>query len=218
MKKILTIMLIAALALSMIACTQTPSEPESSSPSSEVVLEEVEDVSSEEQLEADENVDDLLYVADAALYRGEITSMEDGALIVEQVEGRDFGAEQITFTLSESTRYNEDSTSFATSDYIEVYYSPQSYDAIAINKLSPAEDIIFNGSFVEFDEENSTLLLTDLNNTDSQMLFNITEDTSAYLYFDELVVGDKLSVMHSGEILEGDILSSEAIELFKIKE
>ncbi len=218
MKKLLLIMLISAIALSAVACTQTPSEPESSSPSSEVVLEDVEDVSSEEQLEDDENDVDLLYVADAALYRGEIIGMEDGALIVEQVEGRNFGAEQITFALTENTRYNEDSTSFATSDYIEVYYSPQSYDAIAINKLSPAEDIIFNGSFVEYDEENSTLLLTDLNNEDSMMLFDITEGTSAYLYFDELALGDKLSVMHSGEILEEETPRSEAVEVFKISE
>lgn len=219
-KSILLFVLVGMLALVGCSSSETPpietseiSKPESTF-SSEVAEELVglSDVAEDEELTIQEN----LYVADAAMYRGTIGSIvEDGettTVVLTQPEGINFGTPTITFSLDDDTKFSFDESELVEGSFIEVFYGrsmgetdyTQTFNAIAVNRYIDATSANFNGEIIEIakDVENDTqgsFTLKELG-TEQVIVFYYGDESSLYLNVDELVVGDKLNIFHSGAV------------------
>lgn len=169
------------------------------------------------------------YVADAAMYRGEVVDVitsenGDTSIVLEQVEGRDYGHEQIVFNLDEYTRINGELEDIQVGDYLEVFYGGAMTSsvvphtgAIAINKLMPADIVVFNGEVNEivFNDDDKTegyMLMTDLS-TDMEIVFHFGEGTQIYMNIDEIKPGDKLNILHSGAVAMSMPPQGSALEI-----
>lgn len=185
MKKIMAVFL-AALMMSLAGCTQNQAGNEPSSEQESSSMAEVQPS----------------VVADAALYRGNVTETSGQQLTVEQYDGRDYGEPVIVFTLPEEVE-----NIFQVGEYVEIYYgalkesAPAQADAISVNKLADqAESVVTNGTIKEVttgeDGTVTDLLLTDSNG--QEVVFHISESTQIYMNAEDLKEGTEISVLHSG--------------------
>ena len=218
MNKLKSILLTLLLTFSFAACAQQPtdadssSEPAKSSQESSSVQEESEQ--SEDEVE-NENNSEKVYVADAAMFRGAIVSVEDsedGKLItLEQAEGTDFGAPKLKFQFTEDTTCSFEESKLTDGAYLEVFYGlaegqsidpEQTYSAIGANIYAEAEMVNFNGTLKEYkpseDNENEGSLMMEDLKTGEEVIFHYAEETNFYLDIDQLKQGDQLNIFHSG--------------------
>ncbi|MEG1779132.1 MAG: hypothetical protein RR263_03450, partial [Oscillospiraceae bacterium] len=159
---------------------------------------------------------DKIYVADAALYRGTVVSIENadkGTIVtLKQADGTDYGCESLKFLLSDKTKTSFEAELLVKGAYLEVYYgrdmgqsldSEKLYDAIGVNIYPPAEMVNFNGILKEVIPStdkpgHGRLSMIDLSN-DQEVMFNYDkENTQFYLNIDNLKEGDKLNIFHRG--------------------
>lgn len=159
-----------------------------------------------------------LSVADAAIYRGTVTATDGGTdsamvLTLEQAEGTDFGAPSLKFRISDDTRISfpaEDLAGGMTGVYLEIFYgtAPDAkldatvvHDAIAVNSYIVEGMVNLNGIVKELPTETKpgegSILIEDLNNEGSLVMFHYGADTQFYLDKATLKVGDKLNFFHS---------------------
>lgn len=149
-----------------------------------------------------------LYVADAALYRGEITDIQGNVYQLEMVNGRSYGEDVLMVTIGEDTdTYGIPEEGLQAGDYIEIYYDivlesyPAQTIAIAVNYLAPSADqVVYNG-VVQSAEKNTDggwniLLIGD--DSGQEALFRTGEWTQLYLNEEEIQPGAHLSILYSG--------------------
>jgi hypothetical protein len=152
--------------------------------------------------------------ADAAMYRGIITSVVTGkdgltTLTLKQVSGTDFGAGALKVVWDESTKTDLKPDDLADGNYIEVFYGrspnadmPEKAVAISLKKLPDADLSIFNGTIIDIsrDKKNKELGSLTLKALDGEqeIVFNYGPETQIYLDADALKNGDKLNVFFSG--------------------
>lgn len=227
MNKLKSIVLAIILTLSFAACSQksdqtdvTPEQPlqtESSQDSS--IAENEPKVESSQDSSVDENEpkveSEKVEVADAAMYRGTIVSMEDTddgkQITLEQAEGTNFGAPKLNFLLTENTTSSFEESELATGKYLEVFYglaedetldSEKLYSVIGANLYPEADIVNFNGIIKEFktDEtkENEGTILMEDSKTNQEVLFHYSNDTNFYLDPTQLKQGDEINIFHSG--------------------
>ena len=160
-------------------------------------------------------------VADAALYRGEITEAKDGSLVIAQVPGRIFGPDELTVLVDENTHLETPFTDLAVGDYIEVYYGrspsgapPTEVTAILINKLMPAEAVMLYAKVTDFFLEDGKLKSISIETAKGEpIVFRVDDNTQIYLTVADLKVGDELSIYHSGILAESYPAQGFALEV-----
>lgn len=206
MKKIIFTILVLVCVLILTACMGTDSKQQSEvDNNSGIIIVDTEMLESMNEVENEE-----VYVADAAMYRGTVTGLEekeDGTVItLSQASGTDFGAKTMMFLIdSVTTGY----TDISEGNYIEVFYGrplqggfdyTDMQGAIGINNLNTADMVNFNGTIqsIEKDGENITsFAMVDIENN-QEVVFRISNDTNMYLTASDLKEGDKLNIYHRG--------------------
>ena len=156
-----------------------------------------------------------LLIADAAMYRGAVTEVEqtkDGTVVsLEQAKGTDFGADSMRFLLGADTKLSFEIESLAVGGYLEVFYGVQPGEkadvqtvipAISAKLYASAEMVNFNGTLEQVvsgqKEGTGKLVLTDLESGQT-VIFNYSEeDTQIYLNLGGLQTGDRLNIFHRG--------------------
>ena len=160
-------------------------------------------------------VSDDIYIADAAMYRGTVTKIEesDAGIIISLTEavGTNFGSdkavvETMNFLITESTSGD---TEIKEGDYMEVFYGrpmtgefdyTATHDAIGMNKRFTEAMVIFNGTIKSIDRTDG--MITRLSmiqlDTEQEVVFNVSDSTQLYLNADDLKEGDKLNIYHKG--------------------
>ena len=164
-----------------------------------------------------------LYVADAARYRGTVTSMvgglqsDTGLTVTLAAYQGSSDIRDLVFTFDKNTRASFDLSEVAIGDHLEVFYNAEGpggqlaggFAALAVNKLPPAERVYFNGTLVSVsgDGDSRRLLLQNLNTPEDaagddlylyQTVFNVNDGTQLYLDPEELVPGAVLNIYHEG--------------------
>ena len=160
-----------------------------------------------------------LYVADASLYRGTVTevSLEQGvgSFTLAQAAGTDYGQEERTFTVDQSARFSYPLERLKAGAYVEVFYGGEQSPArvIASNYLGEEELVVYNGVLlgVQQGEDGQSLVMAPLedlllcgNSTLEELyplaeiVFHCGEETQFYLSADQLVLGTRLNILHTG--------------------
>ena len=163
-------------------------------------------------------------IADAALYRGIVADVEnDGDQInvtLKRAVGTNFGAEQITFLITNKTNIKFNKSEIQEGRYLEVYYGGTSYEspqtALAVNLLPDADKCNYNGvldTIVTVTPDQSGALILILDDGETKMSFPYSSSTQFYLTFSELKEGDKLNIYTTGVILETNPAQSDAKEV-----
>lgn len=212
MNKLKCIVLAFILTFSFAACSQKPAESESV-PEKPLQSESSQDSSAAENETDVENK--KVEVADAAMYRGTIISIEDTddgkQITLEQAEGTNFGAPTLNFLMTENTTTSFEESELATGKYLEVFYglaedetldSEKQYSIIGAN-LYPETDIVnFNGIIKEFktdeNKQNEGIILLEDSKNDQEVLFHYSNDTNFYLDPIQLKQGDAINIFHTG--------------------
>lgn len=223
MKKMLLLTLVLASTLFMVACTDSETTETGDAPvgdmsteGSDALIGSIPDETTgateelvTEEMSATEELpmaDEKVYVADAAIYRGTATPLEDGTFSLEQVEGTDFGATTMKFSVSDLTTGATDITE---GNYLEVFYgrpmegefdSTITQEAIGMNDLGIADMVNFNGKVTAIQKEDdiiTSITLLELI-TDQEVVFNVSEETQLYFAVDDLKEGDLLNIYHKG--------------------
>ncbi len=215
--------LLACCALA--ACTQAPAAPSddpSSAPVTPVasVPQEQEQEPEKTEDEKEDTVMDQLYVADAARYRGTVTSIDTGSdgevtYCLAAFPGSGL-AEQLTAVFTDSSRTSFELSSVREGDHLEVFYHPAGeadgelpgQKVIAANKLLPADMVYYNGILVERQEREDgsvDLVMVPLdtpaeNRQDPmvQFVFHTGTDTQFRLSQEALTEGVELNIYHKG--------------------
>lgn len=206
MKKMVFIILVLACVLTLTACMGTDSKQPSEVDNTSGII--IVDTEMLESMNEEENEE--IYVADAAMYRGTVTGLEekeDGTVItLSQASGTDFGAKTMMFLISSMTTGYTD---ISEGNYIEIFYGrpmqgrfdyTDIQNAIGINNLGMADMVNFNGTIqsIEKDGENITsLTMIDIGNN-QEVVFRISNDTNIYLTASDLKEGNKLNIYHRG--------------------
>lgn len=156
-----------------------------------------------------------LLIADAAMYRGAVTEVEqteEGTVVsLEQAKGTDFGADSMRFLLGADTKLSFEIENLAIGGYLEVFYGAQPGEKADVQTIVPAisaklyasaEMVNFNGTLEQVvsgqKEGTGRLMMTDLESGQT-VIFNYSEeDTQIYLNLDELQTGDRLNIFHRG--------------------
>ena len=157
---------------------------------------------------------DLQPVADAALYRGVITSIQTGnnseaIFILEQAEGTNFGYPVLEVVLAKSTKTTPEETNFIEGMYVEVQYGApaggqiqEPVTAISVKRLMSVEGLVFNGEILSLhpgDKPGSgSIMLRRIGSEADDWYYRYDADTSFYLNFDELKIGEKINVFTNG--------------------
>jgi hypothetical protein len=161
-------------------------------------------------------------IADAALYRGEVASVAESSgqinVTLKQVEGTNFGAQEIEFWITNNTTILFNKSEIKEGKYLEVYYGGESKEpqmALAVNLLPDADNCIYNGVVTDISQEGTvqsgtiTLALDD----DKTMIFAYSTSTQFYLTFSDLKVGDKLNIYTTGNVNDSDPQQTDAKEV-----
>lgn len=179
---------------------------------------------------------DPIYVADAALYRGTIVSLETSErgtiATLEQETGTDFGAKSMRFLFTEDSK-----TSFARKDltvgkYLEVYYgralgeeikSGTEKIALGANLYPEANMVLFNGIVEKVTPSKEkkgegSILVKDMAN-DQEVIFHYSEEnTRFYMNMEDFKAGTKLSILHRGMMTRSLPPQGSALEIRKFAE
>lgn len=218
MKKLLllTVTLLLA-AITCAACAQNPAAPEiSTSSAPETSLELTEIAPAESLPETSEaSAPEHLVVADAAMYRGLVYSVEeteDGKIItLQEAAGTDFGADVLKFRITADTKLSfEEPIAAGDTFYYEVYYgvapgqtldAESVQDAIAMNRYFDVAAVNFNGTLKEIlpsDKAGEGQLVMEALQDLQEVVFNYSAEVQFYLDFAALKPGDKLNIFHKG--------------------
>lgn len=207
MKKTVLLTILASMCIGFAACA--PKE-EAKAPEEPTTNESVE--TQEQPQEGNDNkivLEENLYVADAAMYRGTITNIEeteDGKKItLEQAQGTDFGAEQVVVNVTNDTDTSFEDDKLVEGAYLEVFYGgdiAEEVDAIAMNIYFETQAVIFNGTLKEIvpteGKENEGRIFMQPLEGEEEIIFNYGEETQFYLNVEELKEGDALNIFHKG--------------------
>ena len=159
-------------------------------------------------------------VADAAMYRGNVVGLvkQSGGralLVLEQVEGTNFGSPSLTVRITEDTVMNAELDQLVDEKaYVEVMYgvsggagkpveggdqSPP--EAITVKVLTPAQFAVFNGEVVEVLDGGAgsrmSLLMTPIGGGE-QVIFHVSDETQVYMAEGDIKPGAKLNLLTSG--------------------
>ena len=165
--------------------------------------------SGESSLPESEPEEPDLLVADAAMYRGTITSMAEGAssllLTLEQAKGTNFGAASIEALLPPEAVLTFPIGELEEGGYLEIYYGgpleAQPVTVIAANLYPSAEMVNFNGVVGELrpDPEGAgTIVLFDIENGQEVVYHYAVGQTQLYLDLTQIQPGDQLNIFHRG--------------------
>lgn len=226
--------LLAAFALGGCAASAPQPVPgpdsSASSTSPESIVLPVPESSEEEPSEGVAGEPQRLVVADAAMYRGTVTAVEEveeagsNLLLVTLKSETGTGYTPAVFSvyITADTRLSFEKEKLEPGAYLEAYYGAppageqKIANAIAVNLLTPAELSVYNGELVDMqkrDDGGVSLLLKPLLGEGMEALFHISEDTSVFLNLDELKKGDKLNIYFSGAATFSIPPQSTALEL-----
>lgn len=163
---------------------------------------------------------------DAALYRGVVASVEreegETILLLEQATGTDFGSDSLRVALTGDTRANFAPDTAQAGDYIEAYYgaplgggAAEPVEAIAANRLPPAEYSVFNGRITAVSESDGAITGLTLESLEDggPMVFHFRDETQVYASADSLVEGARVSVYFGGEVMESYPPQAFALEV-----
>lgn len=167
---------------------------------------QIERVGQEEKQEKEpeeNNQQEVFYVADAYLYRGEITSIEENTWQVSQVAGRDYGYPVMTITIDENTKSPVPWEEYAPGDYVEIFYGSAqdgAATAIGVNKLGTAQMVIYNGIIKSKEQtpERTSVLVQSMEHPQQTAVFHISSSTQVYFNWDQLQEGSKVHILYSG--------------------
>lgn len=218
MKKLLllTVTLLLA-AITCAACAQNPAAPEiATSSAPETSSEQAPALPAESLPETSEaSAPEHLVVADAAMYRGTIDSIEetaDGKVItLHQPEGINYGNPSQKFRITADTKFSfEEPIAAGDTFYYEVYYgaipgenlvAEEARDIIAMNRYFDVAAVNFNGTLKEILPSDKAgegqLVMEDMVNQ-QEAVFNYSAEVQFYLDFAALKPGDKLNIFHKG--------------------
>lgn len=205
MKKTLILFLSMLLVLSLSSCGKKPNTQLTESNSTNTTGQQ--ESTTNDNNEEGNLIDEPIIVADAKKYRGKLISIsEDGKIIkLKQVEGTDFGLNEIEISIDEDTKINFDSSKklFMVDGYYEVYYGSVQDDnkttAIAINYLADNYgDVITNCEVILIDTDNNSILVKKMDNSE-EVQFNYIDDgsTQIYMNLEDIKDGIQLNVYHS---------------------
>ncbi|WP_312643062.1 hypothetical protein [Hydrogenoanaerobacterium sp.] len=212
-----TVALCVAMALTFTACgTTTPSQSQAEESAASSQPDNLSmAASSEASSESIEEETAKLIVADAAMYRGTVVSIdamtESGSeillLTLKSVDGTGFTPSTLPVAITVDTKLSFEREKLEKNAYLEVYYGGEPTEkqqyakAIAVNLLVPAERSVFNGELVEVMRQEGSdkvsLLLKPLGEG-METVFHISDETQVYLNLDELKAGDKLNIYYNG--------------------
>lgn len=158
--------------------------------------------------------------ADAAMYRGTISSVEkdgdDTLFVLKQAEGTDFGNAAITVRFTADTNYEFKLADATEGKYLEVYYgigaetdattgaTAEWIDAIAANLYHSADSVLFNGTvkgITKTDANSGSISIVGLDDN-QETIYHYSANTQFYLDFEALKEGDKVNVFSSGVLAE----------------
>lgn len=231
------------------ASSQTPGESASQQ------VEEPADIQPEESAEVPEETasadgeaasaaeesgaQDKIVVADAAMYRGTVLTVEpqeDGSTLVhlQKAEGTNYTQKEMVFRFQEDTPLSFSMEDLTAGLYLEVYYgaSPeqdaaadqgQVLDALGANLYFETAMVNFNGTFQEWtpsdgsDGSIGSLTMTDLTSGET-VIFHCSDSTQMRLNVEELQPGDKLNIFHQGVYTRSLPPQGNALEVSKYAE
>ncbi|MEG2204432.1 MAG: hypothetical protein RRY21_04645 [Oscillospiraceae bacterium] len=210
-RRILIFMVILSALLG--ACAQ-PSSVSSGTPESSSSEAVENTISSVDPASLPEAASDKLSVADAALYRGTVCSIESAAggkaVVLEQAEGTNFGAKSLSFLLTPDSRLSFEDAQLAVGAYLEVYYGralgqpldeKAVHSVIVANLYPDAAMVNFNGTLraIESTGDGGGRLTMEEMGTAQEVIFNYdSAHTQFYLNLGELKPGDTLNIFHRG--------------------
>lgn len=217
MKKLSLLLITLLLAsITFTACGTTPTPPQSSIEPAPESSSDIAAPPSESALEESEApAPERLTVADAAMYRGIIDSIEetaDGKVItLHQAEGINYGNPSQKFRITADTKFSfEEPIAAGDTFYYEVYYgalsgenlvAEEARDIIAMNRYFDMAAVNFNGTIKEILPSDKAgegqLVMEDMSNQ-QEAVFNYSAETQFYLNFDALKPGDQLNIFHKG--------------------
>lgn len=221
--RVLPLALGILLALSLTACSgaNPPSQGSSSMESSS------QSSSSQPDGSGEPTPPSRPMVADAALYRGTISEINDTGYLLTAAPGTNFGKETLTVTTDENTNFATPKEELNVGDYVEIYYGaspaggpvPEPVSAITLARLSTDwKLVLFNGKIAALDltptEGNPSLLLEEENG--NQVLFWIGEETQVYCNLENLKMGDQMNVFYSGVLTRSLPGQGTALELRRV--
>ena len=218
LKGVAAALLALAICCAGTACASQPPAAPSSIPATPVASlpEEPEPQTEETEKEEEETAMEHLYVADAAQYRGTVTSAKPGgageAACLTAFPGSGF-AEELLVVFTPESQASFDLATIQEGDRLEIFYSPAggegaSQKVIAANKLLPAEGVYYNGILVEKGEREDgsvDLVMVPLDTPSEswgdpmrQFVFHTGESTQFRLAPEALKEGALLNIYHKG--------------------
>ncbi len=218
LKGVAAALLALAICCAGTACASQPPAAPSSIPATPVASlpEEPEPQTEETEKEEEETAMEHLYVADAAQYRGTVTSAKTGgageAACLTAFPGSGF-AEELLVVFTPESQASFDLATIQEGDRLEIFYSPAggegaSQKVIAANKLLPAEGVYYNGILVEKGEREDgsvDLVMVPLDTPSEswgdpmrQFVFHTGESTQFRLAPEALKEGALLNIYHKG--------------------
>ena len=219
LKRVAAELLALAICCAGTACASQPPAAPSSIPATPVASlpEEPEPQTEETEKEEEETAMEHLYVADAAQYRGTVTSAKTGgageaAYCLTAFPGSGF-AEELLVVFTPESQASFDLATIQEGDHLEIFYSPAggegaSQKVIAANKLLPAEGVYYNGILVEKGEREDgsvDLVVVPLDTPSEswgdpmrQFVFHTGESTQFRLAPEALKEGALLNIYHKG--------------------
>lgn len=193
-----------------------PKEEEAKTEVTEEVVTEEEDTLVIEESNSESTEEGKIYVADAAMYRGTVNSITEGAegriIELEQAEGTDFGAEKLQFLWTEDAKLSFEKEALEVGSYLEVFYGSapgQVFNAdevitmIGANLYMSADMVNFNGKILEVqasetEEGAGSLFMKDSLNEQEVIFHYNSENTQIYADVASLKKGDQLNIFHRG--------------------
>lgn len=159
-------------------------------------------------------------VADAAMYRGEVTKLEaegkNTVMTLRQVQGTNFGSPTLTVRISPDTKQDLSGQELTTGAYVEVFYgvawgpetqqaplSQQTHEAISVKLLTPAQFAVFNGEVTEVLGQEygagtrMSLLMKPIGGGE-EVVFHISDETQIYMDESDLKPGARLNLFTTG--------------------
>lgn len=232
MKKILLLLLLSSLVISTTSCTLKPTGTPGSdpvTPAPPIVSDIPSSVPSSDKDSS--STFEKVHVADAAMYRGTVMEIKENdggkTLVLEQAKGTDFGSPTLTFVTTDDTRLSFEADKLVKGVYLEVYYgqapgqkldATKENNAIGINLYPSSEMVVFNGTIKVVepnpDKEGEGQITMSNLDREEEVVFNYSQDnTQFYLTFEDLKVGDKLNIFHSGAYTRSIPPQGSAIEV-----
>ncbi len=180
-----------------------------------------------------------VYVADAAMYRGTVLSVEpqeDGSTLVhlQKAEGTRYTQNEMVFRFQADTPLSFAMEDLTEGRYLEVFYGASSetdaaadqgevLDALGANLYFETAMVNFNGTFQEWTPSDGStgsigsLTMTDLS-TGETVIFHCSDSTQMRLNVEELQPGDKLNIFHQGVYTRSLPPQGSALEVAKYAE